>query len=275
MTRGTRNGPATLIAVLMLAVVACAGGADDSTPDRRSSFTATGSIDESGTTNRPTSTAAGEAAANPGAPPPPADPSRIGDDGRTDTRSRSVPVAPVERPTSIPTVGTTDVAPVELGSRPALLGDVEHPPRVMPTGVRVPSAGVAGEVVPVGVRRAEDELAVPPDGMVAAWYEFGPAPGETGSAVLAGHVDYDGEPGIFHRLADVSPGDELAVEYNEGPSRTFRVIEVVTYDKLDLPVADLFRRDGDPRLVLITCGGSFDAEERSYLSNVVVYAEPA
>ncbi len=46
-----------------------------------------------------------------------------------------------------------------------------------------------------------------------------------------------------------------------------------TYDKSSLPVDDLYRRDGEPRLLLITCGGDFDAEAGSYRSNVVVEAE--
>jgi hypothetical protein len=34
-------------------------------------------------------------------------------------------------------------------------------------------------------------------------------------------------------------------------------------------------RDGDPQLVLITCGGEFDTEARSYADNVVAFARPA
>ncbi len=41
------------------------------------------------------------------------------------------------------------------------------------------------------------------------------------------------------------------------------------------PLDELFRRDGAPRLTLITCGGPFLPESGSYRDNVVVVAEPA
>jgi hypothetical protein len=44
--------------------------------------------------------------------------------------------------------------------------------------------------------------------------------------------------------------------------------------KRALPLDDLFRRDGPPRLTLITCGGPFLPEFGSYRDNVVVVAEP-
>jgi hypothetical protein len=36
----------------------------------------------------------------------------------------------------------------------------------------------------------------------------------------------------------------------------------------------VWARGGDSALVLITCGGDFDAEARSYEDNVVAYAAP-
>jgi hypothetical protein len=37
----------------------------------------------------------------------------------------------------------------------------------------------------------------------------------------------------------------------------------------------VWAREGDPQLVLITCGGEFDAQARSYEDNVVAFARPA
>jgi hypothetical protein len=44
--------------------------------------------------------------------------------------------------------------------------------------------------------------------------------------------------------------------------------------KRALPLDALFRRDGPPRLALITCGGPFLPDVGSYRDNVVVVAEP-
>lgn len=46
------------------------------------------------------------------------------------------------------------------------------------------------------------------------------------------------------------------------------------YRKTDGLPADLFATAGAPRLVLITCGGTFDRAAASYLDNIVVFAAP-
>jgi hypothetical protein len=45
-------------------------------------------------------------------------------------------------------------------------------------------------------------------------------------------------------------------------------------DEQALPLDALFRRDGPPRLTLVTCGGPFLPEVGGYRDNVVVVAEP-
>ena len=58
---------------------------------------------------------------------------------------------------------------------------------------------------------------------------------------------------------------------------TYRVgtVEVLSRDELARRSADVFSRTGTGRLVLITCGGSFDESSRHYRDNVIVVAEPA
>jgi len=45
-------------------------------------------------------------------------------------------------------------------------------------------------------------------------------------------------------------------------------------DKNRLPPDEIWNREGPQRLVLITCGGRYDASRRSYDDNVVVFADP-
>ena len=54
---------------------------------------------------------------------------------------------------------------------------------------------------------------------------------------------------------------------------TYVVQAVRSYPKAALPV-EVFDRSGAPRLVLITCGGSFDRRTRHYADNIVAYAVP-
>ena len=47
--------------------------------------------------------------------------------------------------------------------------------------------------------------------MQAGWYSLGPTPGEVGPAVVLGHVDGYRNPGIFYRLHELVPGDDVEI----------------------------------------------------------------
>jgi hypothetical protein len=143
----------------------------------------------------------------------------------------------------------------------------------IPSALRLVALGTEAAVVPVGITD-QRHLEIPAVDRVG-WYHLGARPGEDGSAVLAAHVDYAGRAGVFARLAMSQAGDALEVGFDDGSTRAFTVVAVRQYPKAELPVADLFSRDGEPSLALITCGGAFDASSRSYQDNVVVYALPA
>jgi hypothetical protein len=167
-------------------------------------------------------------------------------------------------------------SPPAIATRSARLADqppVEEarPPRA----VAIPARGIRADVVSVGVE-PDGQMTVPSDVATAGWYRFGPVPGEVGSAVVAGHVDSRSQGrGAFFDLVRVRVGDEVVVTDADGVERTWVVTAREVVDKDVLPVGELYRRDGPPRLVLITCGGDFDGSARSYESNVIVVAEPA
>lgn len=156
----------------------------------------------------------------------------------------------------------------------ARIEDIDGTPRPTPVRLRIPALGIDASVAAFGVK-GDGQMAVPDDADTVAWYEYGPSPGEDGSAVLAGHVDYDGRRGVFFTLSRLDAGDEVVVEFAAGGPRTFIVRERASIGKRALPIDELFRRRGRPVLTLITCGGEFDAAARSYRSNVIVRAEPA
>lgn len=192
--------------------------------------------------------------------------------------------APVERvlPAPGPPVSSPDppaAAPADPGSLPpATVRDaaptaatVEPPP----VRLRVPTLGIDAPVDPVGVRD-DGQMALPDDVDRVGWYRFGPVPGSSGSAVLAGHVD-DRDQGLGElaplRAADVDA--EVVVTDAAGTTSRWRVVSREQVDKQALPLDRLFAREGPPRLVLVTCGGDFLPEYGSYESNVVVVAEPS
>jgi LPXTG-site transpeptidase (sortase) family protein len=174
--------------------------------------------------------------------------------------------------------GTTTAPPSPLAGAARPLPPAPVTPDVPvagpePTGLTIEALGVADAPVrSVGVER-DGAMEIPPVDEVG-WYRFGARPGDPGSTVLAAHVAYDGVDGVFRRLDDLGAGDGVTVALSDGSSPAYVVTEVAHYPKSELPAA-VWARDGDPQLVLITCGGQFDTEARSYADNVVAFARPA
>lgn len=191
------------------------------------------------------------------------------------TRPSATAGAPVAEVLTAPAGPSAPPAPDRLPSvsaRPATPSAAEEPPA--PVRLSVPGLDVTAPVDPVGV--ADDgQMALPEDVSRVGWYRFGPAPGEDGSAVIAGHVD-DAEQGLgaLAPLREAAVGDVVETTDETGTTSRWRVVAREVFQKEVLPLEDLFRRDGPPRLTLITCGGPFLPEYRSYRDNVVVVAEP-
>jgi Sortase domain len=166
-------------------------------------------------------------------------------------------------------------SPTGVRHHSARLEDVRPAEKPHPTRLRIDALGINTRVSAFGVA-ASGEMDVPADAQTVAWYEYGPSPGQPGSAVLAAHVDYNGERGVFFGLAELEAGATITVEFAGARPRTFTVVDGgASISKAELPIDKLFRRDGPPALTLITCGGDFDPERRSYRSNVVVRAVPS
>ena len=157
-------------------------------------------------------------------------------------------------------------------------------------GPRVPAAAALRQVAPpvtlgipgldlttrlIGLRKSRDgTLQVPQDPQRVGWYSQGPAPGDDGPAVLVGHVDSYRGAGVFARLDELVPGDQIRIRRADGTLAVFEVRQVQEYAKRDFPTDVVYRGNGEASLRLITCGGEFDRQSRSYRSNVVVFAAP-
>lgn len=148
-------------------------------------------------------------------------------------------------------------------------------PGPAPVGLRIDALDVDAPITANGVNRRTGEMDVPDNVTDVGWYRFGASPGESGSSVLAAHVDLAGQgPGVFFNLRRIDPGALITVEMDDGTERYFRVRARATYDKDELPLDVIFAKEGPSILTLITCGGGFNRNIGSYDSNVVVYAVP-
>jgi sortase (surface protein transpeptidase) len=140
-----------------------------------------------------------------------------------------------------------------------------------PVALTIPSIGVQTSLVNLGLT-AVGALQVPSSTAVAGWYTGSPRPGAVGSAVIAGHIDSQAGPGVFFRLSTLRPGDRVYVRRADGTLAVFRVTLVRQYAKDSFPTSAVYGPTPDAELRLITCGGTFDPQLRSYLSNTVAYA---
>ncbi|WP_433265419.1 class F sortase [Actinosynnema sp. CS-041913] len=151
-----------------------------------------------------------------------------------------------------------------------------HPPssRYEPTEVSIPKIGARSSLVPLGLN-PDETIEVPPvdQPMQAGWYTHARAPGEPGPAIILGHVDGYSRPGIFHRLRQLAPGDEVLVARADGSTVRFAVEKVDQVAKDSFPTQAVYGDTPGPVLRLITCGGVFDKSERSYQDNIIVYAK--
>lgn len=176
-------------------------------------------------------------------------------------------VAPVVTTTSTTTPSTTRpavTAPTTTTTAP--------PPAVTPNRLRIPALGVDAAVVPVGLA-VNGDMEIP-GARDVGWYDLGPRPGEPGSAVLAAHIDYAGQPGAFFDLGSIPVGAEVIVAGEDGEQR-FVVEQREQVAKADVDLSRFFTNEGPTRITLITCGGAFDKSIRHYEDNLIITAVKA
>lgn len=147
-----------------------------------------------------------------------------------------------------------------------------------PNRIVIPKLKAVAPIVPVATT-SDGELDVPINPKKVGWWRYGAKPGATkGTAILAGHVNYAGVSGTMAHIGKLSPGDEVDVfgtqNANSKTEVHFRVTGVRTYHKTRLPYKQIFDQGSVGRIVIVTCGGPFDASTGNYLDNIVVYAVP-
>jgi sortase (surface protein transpeptidase) len=167
-------------------------------------------------------------------------------------------------------VGKPPLVPIPRGQW-AAAPQISPAPVAMPVSLTIPAIGVSTQLIELGLTAA-GTLQVPSSTTVAGWYTGSPRPGQTGAAVIAGHVDSQAGPAVFFRLQLLRPGQLIYVRRADGTLAVFQVTAVQSYLKTQFPTAAVYGPVPDAELRLITCGGTFDSTTGHYLSNVVVSA---
>jgi len=95
--------------------------------------------------------------------------------------------------------------------------------------------------------------------------------GQTGNAVIAGHVVTLNEGNVFRFLYQLDLDDQIQVWDEHERERDYHVVDVRLVPPTDTSVMD---PTPDETLTLITCGGTFDPISREFSDRLIVVAKP-
>ena len=190
-----------------------------------------------------------------------------------------------------------------VAPRPPTTPGVPHPVQSpgIPVGIDIPF-GSANHPNGVHARvsshplNPDGSLFVPADPRAISWASQDAAPGSArGTAILTSHINFviDGQTmaGAFADLADyarTAVGRQLSVLLADGRRLKYRIVAGREYHKVQLAAdpslraslysqKDSYGRPGQPptgRLLLVSCGGTFDPSSGEYEDNVFLYALP-
>lgn len=156
------------------------------------------------------------------------------------------------------------------------------PPAASPADITIPKIGAHSTLIPLGLN-TDPKLG--PVGSIqipsvhtplqAGFYARGGVrPGQPGAPlVVVAHINGDGRQGLFAHLGQLKPGDIATVKLTDGTVLRFRVTATESDPKTEFPGVKVFGAKDHATLVMITCGGEFDANARSYKNNIIVTAD--
>ncbi|MEU6180246.1 class F sortase [Streptomyces coeruleorubidus] len=190
--------------------------------------------------------------------------------GESSSDAGGPPHAPPGVPTAaqaVPDAPPSSAAP----HRTAVSGP--HLPRSRPVRLHIPKISVNAPFIDLAIGRS-GQLEPPPadDTNLVGWYAKGASPGETGTAIIAGHVDTATSPAVFAGLSALKKGDRFHVARADGSRATFVVDGAESFDKDDFPSERVYGDTPDAQVRLITCAGAYDRQARDYTENLVVFA---
>lgn len=190
----------------------------------------------------------------------------------TSTPEQTTEAATTVAPTIVPPTTTIPIPTatnVPVPPSPTPIPDVG----ILPTQLRIPAIGVNAKVEHVG-RAANGAMDVPKDVFNVAWFDIGVKPGNSGNAVIDGHLDgYNIPAAVFINLDRLQPGNKVYVRDDKGKELIFEVYGKQVYDYDKAPLDKIFGSAFEPHLNLITCNGTFDNKNKNYSQRLVVFTK--
>lgn len=272
--RGARARQALVLVVAAVALGGCASAVEDDSGGSAHAPTTSAPVPESEAGPTP------ETGPTP-APPTPASPTPASPEQDDPTRATES-ARPTE--TSAPADADESADPSPSGTEPS---ETDDPGVAVPADdflpspddevlwVRIGNVDIAEDVVPQGL---SEEGTIDPAAGEVIWFTGYDrvAPGQVGTAVVAGHVSYGDRPDAFADLADVAVGDRVEVGYTGGEVLDLEVVSTDLVDKAELRHSrDVWGANDDVRRVaVITCDDAFGLRDDGHrAANFVAVAE--
>ncbi|MEV4474740.1 class F sortase [Nonomuraea salmonea] len=145
--------------------------------------------------------------------------------------------------------------------------------KARPTRIKIPKIKVNAPIGAVTVSK-KGVLGTPPLSRPnrTGWYKHSPVPGETGPAIINGHVTTRSGPAVFDRLRELAKGDHIYVYRSDGKVTRFTVSGIEQASKNAFPTKRVYGNTSNAQIRLITCGGVYNKTTHHYTDNIVVYA---
>ncbi|WP_330269659.1 class F sortase [Streptomyces griseorubiginosus] len=188
-----------------------------------------------------------------------------GNDSSPDDPSRPPQAAPVSG--SAPAAGNPADGPAPTAA------EGRHLPRSAPVRLLIPKISVDAPFTQLAIGPT-GQLQPPPaaNTNLVGWYADGASPGETGTSIIAGHVDTATSAAVFARLGELRKGDVFHVDRADGSRASFTVDSAETFAKDDFPSQRVYGDTAQAQVRLITCAGDYDHSVKDYTDNLVVFA---
>lgn len=143
-----------------------------------------------------------------------------------------------------------------------------------PRALYIAKLNIAARIMPMGVT-ADNSVEAPLNIYDSGWYTGSSKPGKSGAMFIDGHASGQTRQGLFGYLDTLKAGDEVIVEKGDGARLTYvvRAAETVPKDAVNMAKALSPITPGANGLNLMTCTGSWVADEETYDERVIVYTE--
>ncbi len=163
----------------------------------------------------------------------------------------------------------TPVPGIKTWSSTAKAKTIDH--LELPLYMAIPSIQVDAPVVAVGLTN-DGSMDVPKRAGDIGWFEYSPRPGLRGNSIVAGHLDWQGSPGVFQKLASAKSGDAVIVRGADGVGHKYGVEWLREFPADGASPRVVFEPLVAYGLTLITCGGKWNPVSRRYDTRIVVRA---